>query len=368
MVQKADDRRRLLEFCLEFGNQRHGLGVEVVQVKDHQSGPFGFGQIGEAGHRLLVALDKLHLDAQLARGLLDLGLEEQIVDEAEDASARIFANRNRRRCLIDVRIVAAVAVAGDLDGGGRTIGHIAIYDAVAVVHGTDKRSRALLLVFALALRRRRDAVAGLRVRRLIPSGRISSSSVPGPGVCRGLASFRLRGLALGRAVRCCGCAVGPAAPAATGRAPVAGFVLAAAPAAPMPLRLSLAIGRGWPQFRLGLRRFCRHACTSWHFADCFVALLDLSVSCRAAGPSSPAAIQRGTGNTAAAVVLDRLRSMETDSHVWGLSTQPAMHPRIPGSAAGTGSHATAPIRLKDRYDAAALFLGDALPMGDFAAS
>src|ERR1700739_2825630 len=43
------------------------------------------------------------------------------------------------------------------------------------------------------------------------------------------------------------------------------FVLAAAPAAPMPLRLALAVGRARPHFGLGLGRFCCHACTSWHF-------------------------------------------------------------------------------------------------------
>jgi hypothetical protein len=37
---------------------------------------------------------------------------------------------------------------------------------------------------------------------------------------------------------------------------------------------SCAIGRGWPQLRLGLRQFCRHACTSWHFSIGCIALLD----------------------------------------------------------------------------------------------
>jgi hypothetical protein len=40
---------------------------------------------------------------------------------------------------------------------------------------------------------------------------------------------------------------------------LAALVFAAAPAAPMSLRLSLAIGLDRPQFRLGLRQFCRHA-------------------------------------------------------------------------------------------------------------
>ena len=45
---------------------------------------------------------------------------------------------------------------------------------------------------------------------------------------------------------------------------VARFILAAAPAAAMPLRLTLAVCRARPHFWLGLRWFCRHTCTSWH--------------------------------------------------------------------------------------------------------
>jgi hypothetical protein len=74
-----------------------------------------------------------------------------------------------------------------------------------------------------------------------------------------------------------------------GRARLAGLVLAAAPAAPMPLRLPLAIGRGWPQFRLGLGRFCRHACTSWHFAVWCIAFLGSDVFSPVAELHSPAA-------------------------------------------------------------------------------
>ena len=45
MVQEADDGDGLLELGLEFGNQRHGLGVEVVEVEDQQRGPLGFGRV-----------------------------------------------------------------------------------------------------------------------------------------------------------------------------------------------------------------------------------------------------------------------------------------------------------------------------------
>jgi hypothetical protein len=48
---------------------------------------------------------------------------------------------------------------------------------------------------------------------------------------------------------------------------LAGLVLAAPAAAPMPMRLRLTVVRCWPLFRLGLSRFCCHdAYTSWYFA------------------------------------------------------------------------------------------------------
>jgi hypothetical protein len=62
---------------------------------------------------------------------------------------------------------------------------------------------------------------------------------------------------------------------------LAALVLAAAAAAPMPLRLHLAIGRGRPQIGLGLRRFCRHSCTSWRSAVWCIALLEPSLACSA---------------------------------------------------------------------------------------
>ena len=61
----------------------------------------------------LLALHKLHLHAQLACRLLDLGLEEQVIDEAEDARGRICFHRNRRRTDVHVAVVAAVAIAGE---------------------------------------------------------------------------------------------------------------------------------------------------------------------------------------------------------------------------------------------------------------
>ena len=116
-----------------------------------------------------------------------------------------------------------------------------------------------------------------------PSGRISSSSFPGSGA-RG-AAWPVPLLGLRRRLLL---------PLGLGllrlrRALLAGFVLAAAPAAPMPLRLSLAVGRGGPKLRLGLRRFCCHACTSWHIASwCFV-FIDSAFFLRGAEFPLPAA-------------------------------------------------------------------------------
>ncbi len=67
------------------------------------------------------------------------------------------------------------------------------------------------------------------------------------------------------------------------------LVLAPAPPAPMPLRLPLAIGRSWPQFKLRLRRFCRHACTSWLFTVCCTAFFGSAVCLPATELPLPAA-------------------------------------------------------------------------------
>ena len=163
-----------------------------------------------------------------------------------------------------------MAVA-NLDGRRRPVGDISVGHAVAVVHGADKLPGPFLLgPFTLALRRRGDAIAGLgrgsRALRkellLLTPLRLwltlGMTLVRGGlfllrgrrlGLCRGRGRLRLlRHLCL------------------RGLASMARFALAAAPAAPMPLRLPLAVGRGLLQFRLGLRRICRHACSSWHSA------------------------------------------------------------------------------------------------------
>jgi len=75
---------------------------------------------------------------------------------------------------------------------------------------------------------------------------------------------------------------------------LAGLILAAAPAAPMPLRLTLAVGLGWPQLWLGLRRFCRHACTSWHIAIWCIHLMNSAFSCGVLSLPCPTLVQDWT--------------------------------------------------------------------------
>ena len=165
-------------------------------------------------------------------------------------------------------ITAAVAIVRDLNGGGRAVGYVAVDGAIAVVHGADKCAWTFLPSFALALHGSGDTVAGLLHRGSL--GFLEKFLFfPALMLVRGLGRRGLRGrglrgnwwlhqlrlrwlrrLPLLRLVLRCGL--------------LAGFILAPAPAAPMPLRLHLTIVRNRPLFRLGQRRFCCHdACTSW---------------------------------------------------------------------------------------------------------
>ncbi len=151
-----------------------------------------------------------------------------------------------------------MAVAGDLDRRGRTVGHVAVHGAIAVVHGADKRSRAPLLSPC-----GRPWCCGMRC--CCPAAPAEPEPFcwknffffrcrPDPALAArlllGMRLLRRRSLHLAAApAGAASAGVAPAVPAA--RVLLVRFVLAAAPAAPMPLRLPLAVGRGWPQFWLG---------------------------------------------------------------------------------------------------------------------
>src|SRR6516162_5320393 len=94
MVQEADDRRRLFELGFEFRYERHRLGVQVVKIEDYEGRTFVFRSIGQTCDSLLLRLHELHFHAEFACSLLDLGLEKQVVDEAEDARGRVLLHWN----------------------------------------------------------------------------------------------------------------------------------------------------------------------------------------------------------------------------------------------------------------------------------
>ena len=84
--------------------------------------------------------------------LLDLCDEEEVVNKEEDFGWGVFRDGNDAalRVVDGLRIVVGVVaprsstavVSVGFDGRGRGVGEVAVYDAVAVVHGTDKAARA----------------------------------------------------------------------------------------------------------------------------------------------------------------------------------------------------------------------------------
>ena len=95
-VRKESDHRGFLVLAFEFGNQRQGLHAGAVQIEDNQR-RFLFPILLDLVRKVVFGFDKFNLDVQLARGFLNLGLEEQIIDEAEDSLGGILARRQRLR-------------------------------------------------------------------------------------------------------------------------------------------------------------------------------------------------------------------------------------------------------------------------------
>ncbi len=157
MREEADDGSGFLELCLELRNQGERFGGGVVQVKNNELGPLFFGRVGEAGDALFIALEELYFNAEFAAVLVDLGVEEEIFNEEENAhraAGRNCGNWQRGRVIFVVVIAIAIHAAISGDGGSRRIGYIAVDDAIAVIHGTDKLAWALLLplLFSVVLR------------------------------------------------------------------------------------------------------------------------------------------------------------------------------------------------------------------------
>jgi len=121
VIEETHNRGCLFQLRFELGNERHRLGVEIVQIEDHQSGSFGFGRIGQSRDDFFLALDELNLHAELARRLLNLRLEEQIVDEAEDPGRGVFANGYRGGRLVRVEVLAAAVTTARAEEPGAPI-------------------------------------------------------------------------------------------------------------------------------------------------------------------------------------------------------------------------------------------------------
>src|SRR5208337_1443186 len=199
MREEADDRGALLELGTELRNQRERLGIRIVEVEDDQRRALLL-RIGQPSQHFLIRLDESHLDAQLAGSLLNFRQEEKVFNEAVDTCGRVFANGNdrlgRSEQLVGIPIAVSVALTiavgvyiaiAEFDGGRRRIGDVAIRDAVAVIHGTDKNlllallalppAAAALLASGVSIFLKEAVLAGgfglLSLTRLVLRGRLA---------------------------------------------------------------------------------------------------------------------------------------------------------------------------------------------------
>src|SRR4029077_2590424 len=83
-----------LQLRLQFWNESERLGVGIIEIKDDQRRLL-FTILQHAISEVLVVLGELDLDVQLARCLLNLSREEQVVDEGKDTGVGIFAQGQR---------------------------------------------------------------------------------------------------------------------------------------------------------------------------------------------------------------------------------------------------------------------------------
>ena len=88
MRKEADDRRLLFQPVFQFGNRRERFGVGVIEIEDDKRW-LVFIVAREPVEGLFFSFREFDLDSQLARRLLNLGQEEQVIDEANDSSRRI---------------------------------------------------------------------------------------------------------------------------------------------------------------------------------------------------------------------------------------------------------------------------------------
>src|SRR4051812_7464270 len=90
---------------------------------------------------LIHSLHEFHFDVELLGDLLDLGKEEKVIDEAEDARGSVRTRRYRRHVrdreavrLLEAGSVGAIAVVGNVA--------VSLATAIAVVHRANKLAAA----------------------------------------------------------------------------------------------------------------------------------------------------------------------------------------------------------------------------------
>src|SRR2546423_4626949 len=102
----------------------------------------------DAFSQVLFGLNKFDLDVQLARGLLNLGLEKQVVHKAKDARRGILAHGQR----LGFRLRIVRRKARPMAAGTRAIVAAGQCRAVAVIHGCGVNAVALVIATGSALR------------------------------------------------------------------------------------------------------------------------------------------------------------------------------------------------------------------------
>src|SRR5260370_405696 len=101
----------------------------MVEIKDDERRLF-FAVLLHALGEFLVAVDELNLYVQLTRRFLNLGGEEQVVDESKDAGVGVLACRQGLR--LGLRILCGKAGAASARPMAVVAGH---HSTIAVIHG-----------------------------------------------------------------------------------------------------------------------------------------------------------------------------------------------------------------------------------------
>src|SRR5580658_10001159 len=175
--QEADDRS-LLQLALEFGNQRQRFGVRVIHVEDDQRWLL-FAVLLDPLEHIFFVFDEFDFDVELARRLLNFGLEKQIVHEGEDARVGILVGRERLG--LDGSI--GRSEAGTSASAARPFVS-AERAAIAVIHGSAVDTAELLAIATAGLSRAiRWATSASPSASPSASGGISGSNIHIVSLC-----------------------------------------------------------------------------------------------------------------------------------------------------------------------------------------